>query len=449
MTNRTTTRTEFESTELGNARRLVERHGSLFRYAPQLGQWLTWDGRRWADDATGEIVRHAKNITDMILDEAKFSDESVKMFTFGKRSQSAAGIKNMIQLAETEPGVPVMVKDLDFDPWAFNVRNGTLDLRTGELRPHDQRDLITKLANVDYDADAQCPTWLKTLDGIFAGDQSLVKFLQLFAGYSLTGIVSEQLMAFLHGLGANGKSTLLNALRAVAGDYGISLASDVLIDSGHEGHSTGITDLRGARFVTATETEEGRRFNESLVKQLTGGDPIKARRMRTDNFEFLPTHKIFMSGNHLPRINGTDHAIWRRLALLPFEVTFALDPTLEDRLLVETPGILAWAFRGCLEWQRDGLQIPERVVTSTQCYRDSQDHVGRFLADMCNVCEGCYVTTAVLRDAYESWCDEQGEKAWSATAVGRELSNRGYESKRTNKARIWAGIGLAAEETLL
>jgi putative DNA primase/helicase len=445
MTTRSDLKTEFESTDLGNARRLVNAHGEFFRYAPQLGQWLTWDGRRWADDATGEIVRYAKQITDMILDDGHLTSDE-KLFSWGKRSQSAPCIANMISLAKTEEGIPVLVKHLDADPYEFNVRNGTLNLRTGELHAHRQSDLITKLADIIYDPEAQCPTWLETLNGIFAGDQSLVKFLQLFAGYSLTGIVSEQKMTFSHGTGANGKTTIMNALRAITGDYGISLASDVLIDSGHEGHSTGITDLRGARFVTATETEEGRRFNESLVKQLTGSDPIKARRMRTDNFEFQPTHKLWMSGNHLPRIQGTDHAIWRRLALLPFEVRFPIDPTLSDRLFKETSGILAWAVQGCLEWQSDGLQIPERVDAATQGYRDSQDHIGRFIADECIVREQCYVSSVVLRRAYESWCEEQGEKAWSATAVGRELSNRGYESKRTNKARIWAGIGLATEE---
>jgi putative DNA primase/helicase len=445
MTTRTITKTEFESSDLGNARRLVDAHGKFFRHAPQLGQWLTWDGRRWAEDSTGEIVRYAKRITDLILDEGHLISDD-KLFSWGKRSQSAPCIANMVQLAKTEPGIPVLVRDLDANPYAFNVRNGTLDLLTGDLHPNRQSDLITKLANVDYDPEAQCPTWQMTLDGIFAGDQSMMKCLQLFAGYSLTGIVSEQKMTFSHGTGANGKTTVMNALRSITGDYGISLASDVLIDTGHVSHSTGITDLRGARFVTATETEEGRRFNESLVKQLTGGDPIKARRMRTDNFEFQPTHKLWMSGNHLPRINGTDHAIWRRLALLPFEVRFPIDPTLSDRLIEETSGILAWAVRGCLEWQRDGLQWPERVELATQGYRDSQDHIGRFVADVCVVCEGCHVTSVALRQAYEAWCAEQGDHAWTANAVGRELTNRGFVPKRTNKVRIWAGIGLAAEE---
>ena len=443
MTTRAVLKTEFESTDLGNARRLVAAHGEFFRHAPQLGQWLTWDGRRW--DSTGQIVRYAKQITDMILDDFRLTADA-KLGNWGVRSQSAPCIANMVSLAKTEPDIPVMVNDLDADPWAFNVRNGTLDLHTGDRHPHRQTDLITKLANVDYDPEAQCPVWLKTLDDIFAGDQEMVKCVQRFAGYSLTGIVSEQMMTFSHGGGANGKTTLMNALRSITGDYGISLASDVLIDTGHDNHSTGITDLRGARFVTATETEEGRRFNESLVKQLTGGDPIKARRMRTDNFEFLPTHKLWMSGNHLPRTSGTDHAFWRRFKLLPFEVRFPIDPTLSDRLLEETPGILTWAVRGCLEWQRDGLQWPPPVVNATQNYRDSQDHIGRFLADVCVVSEGCHVSTVELREAYEAWCTEQGDHAWTATRVGRELSSRGYEQKRTSKARTWLGFGLAAEE---
>ena len=445
---RTIPQTDFESSDLGNARRLVDAHGEFFRHAPQLGRWLTWDGRRWTEDSTGEIVRYAKGITDLILDEARITSNT-ELFKWGVRSQSQPCITNMVHLAKTEPGIPVLVGTLDADGYAFNVRNGTLDLRTGELHPHRQTDLITKLANVEYDPEAKCQEWLKTLDGIFAGDQSMVKCLQLFAGYSLTGDVSEQKMTFSHGSGSNGKTTVMNALRSITGDYGISLASDVLIDTGHDSHSTGITDLRGARFVTATETEEGRRFNESLVKQLTGGDPIKARRMRTDNFEFQPTHKLWMSGNHLPRINGTDHAIWRRLALLPFEVRFVIDPTLSDRLIGETSGILAWAVQGCLDWQSSGLQIPEQVERATQDYRESQDHIGRFLADMCVVREDCHVTSAKLRQAYEGWCAEQGDRAWTGTALGRELTNRGYESKHTNMGNQWLGLGLAAEDTLL
>jgi putative DNA primase/helicase len=444
MTTRAILKTEFESTDLGNARRLVDAHGKFFRHAPQLRQWLTWDGRRWAEDSTGEIVRYAKKITDLILDEFRFTGDA-ELGKWGVRSQSASCITNMIQLAKTEPGIPVLVGTLDADPYAFNVRNGTLDLRSGELHPHRQTDLITKLANVDFDPEAQCPTWLNTLDGIFDGDQSMVKCVQLFAGYSLTGIVSEQKMTFSYGGGANGKTTMMNALRAITGDYGISLASDVLIDTGHDSHSTGITDLRGARFVTATETEEGRRFNESLVKQLTGSDPIKARRMRTDNFEFQPTHKLWMSGNHLPRTSGTDHAFWRRFALLPFEVRFDIDPTLSDRLLKETSGILAWAVRGCLEWQLDGLQWPASVELATQNYRESQDQVGRFLDEECIVGEGCHVTSAALYASYEAWCKAQGEHPRTGTALGRELKSRGYEQGRTNKGRSWNGFGLAAE----
>ena len=355
----------------------------------------------------------------------------------------------MIQLAKSEPGVPVLLRDMDSDPYAFNVLNGTLDLRTGELHRHYEEDLITKLADVEYDPEEQCPTWLNTLEAIFAGDQNLIRFVQLFAGYSLTGDVSEQKMTFCHGGGSNGKTTVMNALRSITGDYGISLASDVLIDTGRVAHSTGITDLRGARFVTATETEEGRRFNEALVKQLTGGDPIKARRMRTDNFEFLPTHKLWISGNHLPSIYGTDDGIWRRMALVPFGVRFNIDQTLSERLTNEASGILTWAVQGCLAWQQCGLQIPDRVTLATKGYRESQDHLGRFLTDECIVGESFQVSSGALRKAYEAWCGDQGEPPRSSTAVGRELSNRGYQSKHTNKGNFWRGLGLAAEVTLI
>lgn len=441
---------QFESSDLGNARRLVDAHGDDLRHAPQLGYWLVWDGRRWAQDLTGEVVRRAKAVADAILDEAR-AEADERLFRWGLRSQSASSIANMISLAATEPGMPVLVDRLDADSFAFNARNGTIDLRTGELRPHSKIDLITKLSDVAYDPDAACPTWERTLFDVFGGDAEVIRLIQRFAGYSLTGDVSEQKMTFSHGSGANGKTTVLNALRQTVGEYGMHLDPAVLMASDHDQHPTGLTDLRGARLVTTVETEQGRRLNEALTKMLTGGDPIRARRMRQDYFEFLPSHKLWFAGNHLPRISGTDYGIWRRIVLVPFEVEFGperADKMLPGRLAAEAPGILAWAVRGCLDWQRDGLGIPERVTKATAAYRQSQDHLGRFLGDACTTGDGCYVRTADLRAAYEAWCSEQGERAWSAQAMGRELTARGFDTtKLAGGVRAWLGLGLLSEET--
>ncbi len=438
---------EFQNTDLGNSRRLAAAHGEDLRYAPELGRWFAWDGRRWAEDVTGEVVRRMKQIADTMLDQARISNDE-RLFRWGLRSQSAASISNATSLAASEPGMYVLVNELDADAYAFNVLNGTVDLRSGELRPHDRRQLITKLAPVNYDPEATCPVWERTLREVFAADEGVIELVRRFAGYSLSGRVSEQKLVFAHGGGANGKTTILNALRQTWGEYGIALDPGVLVASDHEQHPTGLTDLRGARLVTTVETERGRRLNEPLVKLLTGGDPIRARRMRQDYFEFLPTHKLWFAGNHLPRINGTDQGIWRRLLLVPFEVEFGperADKELPDRLAAEASGILAWAVRGCLAWQADGLAVPERVTAATAAYRASQDHVGRFLADCCVVGETFYVRAGDLRVAYEAWCAEQGERPWTATAMGRELSSRGFDQTRERGARTWLGFGLAAK----
>lgn len=387
----------YECSELGNARRLIAAHGTDLRYAPEWREWLHWDGRRWALDITGEAQRRGKQIAESILDQARIEAKQ-DLFKWGIRTQSASGIAHMLELASTEPGIPVLVDQLDADPWLFNTANGTVDLRTGELRAHDRRDLMTKLAPVKYQPDAECPTWKRFLSDVFADDDEVIGFVRRFSGYSLTGMVTEQKMVFCHGTGANGKSTLLNTLRAVTGDYGIQLDPQVLTLAAHDQHPTGLTDLRGARFVSTIETEQGRKLNESLVKQLTGGDPIRARRMHRDYFEFLPSHKLWFAGNHLPRIAGTDVGIWRRLALLPFSVSFAgsrADRDMGERLAAEAPGILAWCVRGCREWQEQGLDVPARIAAATTDYRNTQDHVGRFLADCCVVGDTFYVTVGL------------------------------------------------------
>jgi len=437
---------------LGLARRLVQTFGAEIRYAPQFKTWLVWSGCHWAEDVTGDVQRRAKEIIDRLHGEARFAqgDRRDQLAKAWLRFQSASKIRAVLELAQTEPGVPVIAEELDVDPWALNVVNGTVDLKTGSIRPHDPADMCTKIVPIDFDPEAVCPTWERFLAEVFDEDADLIEFVQRFAGYSLTGDVREQLLVFAHGSGANGKSTMLGMLRQLAGDYGVQLDPAVLTSGNHDQHPTGLTDLRGARLVTTVETESNRRLAEALVKQLTGGDPIRARRMRGDYFEFWPTHTIWLAGNHLPAIRGTDLGIWRRIALVPFDVTFEgerQDPTLPGQLAAESPGILAWAVRGCIDWQRDGLRVPERVKAATARYRTSQDHLGRFIEECCVVSETAYVTAKAMREAYTAWCEEQGERPWSAKAVGADLTDRGFDTgavgRGNEKARTWLGIGLA------
>lgn len=444
---------EQPATDLGNARRLVAEHGDDLLWAPQLGTWLAWNRHRWAEDVTGEAERRAKDVVDGLLQAAnelagKDRDEKLRHYL---KSSSASRIRAMVDLAKTEPNMPVTVDQLDRDAFLFNAENGIVDLRSGDLLQHNRSRLLTKVSGTTYDPDATAPRWKQFVHEVFDGDTMLINFVQRFAGYSLTADVSEQSMVFAHGVGANGKSTFLNVLRAAVGNYGLQLDPRILMVTQHESHPTGLTDLLGARLVTTIETEAGRLLAEALVKQLTGGDPIRARRMRCDYFEFQPTHKLWLAGNHLPRISGTDHGIWRRIAVVPFDVTFEgeqQDKALPAKLAAETPGILAWMVQGCLEWQRNGLQVPDRVKAATAEYRSTEDHLGRFLSACCIVDDNVYVTTRSLRETYEQWCETEGERAWSAQAVGRELTARGFDSAQVgqSRARSWLGIGLLTEE---
>jgi len=443
---------EHPATDLGNARRLVAEHGRDLLWAPQLGAWLAWDGRRWAEDITGEADRRAKAVVDGLLEAAnglsdQERDQKVRHYL---KSSGASRLRAMVDVAKTEPSMPITVDQLDRDPYLFNAQNCIIDLRSGERLPHDRKRLLTKIGSTSYDPDAKSPTWLRFIQSVFDDDTTLISFVQRFAGMCLTADVSEQLMVFAHGPGANGKSTLLNSLRSAVGSYGLQLDPRILTVTQHESHPTGLTDLLGARFVTTIETEAGRHLAEALVKQLTGGDPIRARRMRADYFEFMPTHKLWIAGNHLPRINGTDHGIWRRIVIVPFDVTFEgdrQDKSLPAELAAERPGILTWMVEGCLDWLRNGLRIPARVTTATAEYRRTEDHLGRFIATCCVEDAHALVTTRSLREEYERWCEMEGERPWSAQAVGRELSARGFDSAQVgvSRARSWLGIGLVAE----
>jgi len=435
-------------TDLGNARRLVAAHGHDLRYAPELGTWLIWDGTRWAEDVTLEVNRRQKAVVDAMFTQLATvgSHEGRKrLFSHWQRSQASARLTASVEVARSEPGVPVLVRQLDSDPWALNTLSGLVDLRTGALSGHERRALVTKLAPVHVEPDATCPTWEWFVDWAMGGDADLVGFLQRAVGYSLTGTVGEQVLFFCHGDGENGKSTFLNVITELLGDYAVLAESDLLLASEHSTHSTGLTDLAGRRFVVTQELDEGRKLAEAVVKRLTGDPTFKARRMRQDFFEFRSTHKLWMAANHRPTVRGTDHAIWRRIRLIPFTARIApgqRDEHLPERLRAELPGILQWALRGCYWWQRNGLQPPAAVLEATNTYRAEQDHVGRFLADCCRTDDRSAVTARDLRTAYEAWCDEQGERPWSAKAVGAHLTERGHSREHLGVPKQWTWVGL-------
>jgi putative DNA primase/helicase len=433
-------------TDLGNARRLVAGHGQDLRYCNPWGQWLAWDTMRWAPDDTQEVVRRAKATVGSIYAEAAGADEDGRkaIAKHAMRSEGGQRIREMLKLAESEPGIPILPGDLDADPWLFNVLNGTLDLQTGQLRAHRRGDMLTKIAPVFYEPDADCPTWLAFLERIMAGDQDLIAYLQRVIGYGLTGDTSEQALFVFHGTGANGKSTFLEAIHEMLGqDYALRIRTETLMVKQGDAVPSDIARLRGARLVSAQETEEGKRLAESLVKSLTGGDTVTARFMRQNEFQFKPEFKLFVASNHKPTIRGTDYAMWRRIRLVPFAVTIPeaeQDRQLCHKLQSELSGILAWAVRGCLAWQREGLGMPAAVRSATETYRAESDILAAFLDERTTTAPE--VAAGQLYEAYKAWAESNGEHAMTGQMFGRRMAERGFDKYRRGSLTYYLGLGL-------
>lgn len=445
-------------TDTGNAERIVDLYGSRIRYVEAWKKWLVWDGTRWEmDSAQAHVQELVKESIRSIRTEAERVNHPAhkkRMLAWAHQSESVTRRRAAEALAAVETGITISHVVLDADPWLLNTPTGTLDLRTGQLNDHEQGDLITKISPVAYRPDASAPTWERFLLDCMDGNEEMVAYLQRAVGYSLTGSVVEQCLFFLYGNGANGKSTFVKTILKILGSYGVTGAPDLLLAKSSQAHPTEQTDLAGARFVACQEIEQNRSWAESTVKQLTGGDAIKARRMREDFWTFDPTHKFWISGNHKPNVRGTDRGIWRRIRLIPFVVSFEgrEDRSLDQKLEAELEGILAWAVRGALAWRERGLDTPGAVVEATEKYRSEQDSIGNFLADACILDPNARVTRSQLRRAYDLWCQEEGERyPLSARAFAAALRERGIEEVSSVRApgkahpeRGWRGVGLVA-----
>jgi putative DNA primase/helicase len=453
LISRTNTQEDDRLTDLENAKRLVAKHGSDLRYLPQWGKWLIWDGARWAEDRTQEIERRAKEVVlDLYVDASKIKDD-VKRRTFverARRCESYGRITSMVALARSELPIPVTPDQLDTEPWLLNVPNGTVDLRTGDLCQRRREDLITKLAPVVYDPRAECPQFLNFLKHITGGDVAIIEFLQKVFGYCLTGDTGEQCFFILYGTGANGKSTLLNTIRTILGDYAKHAQTETLLEKRGDGINNDVARLHGARFVDAIEAEGGRRLAEALIKKLTGGDPVTARFLYREHFEFRPTFKLFLAVNHKPPIQGTDHGIWRRIRLIPFEITIPQaqqNKHLGDELLAEAPGILRWMVEGCLAWQRDkGLVLPAKIQAATETYRSEMDVLAQFVSQRCIQRQKVREAATALYAAYTEWCDETGERPVNQREFCSRLKERGLVHRRTKHGYVWDGIELRDED---
>lgn len=438
-------------TDLGNARRLVARHGHNLHFVPKWNKWLVWNGERWEIDETGLIDQKAKEtVATMYAEASEVEDDSArqKLVKHALGSESAYKLKAMVKVAQTEPGVPLMPDELDSDPWLLNVQNGVLNLQTGELYTHSRDDLITKQAAVVFDPDAKCPLWFSFLDRIMAGNQALIEFLQRAVGYTLTGITTEQCLFFMYGTGSNGKSTFTETLTAMLDDYSQKAPTEMLMTQHSGGIPNDVARLPGARHVVVAEVESGRTLAESLVKDLTGGDTMVARFLHQEFFEFVPTHKLWMYGNHKPVVRGTDDGIWRRIRLIPFKVKIPKpeqDPDLPKKLKEELPGILTWAAEGCLKWQESGLGEPEAVLKATATYREEMDVLQGFLTDCCVLKPDAQARAGKLYKVYKRWCEENGEKQMTGTKFGRELPERGFEKEYDRRGTYYVGVGIKAD----
>ena len=441
-------------TDYGNAERLVARHGKDLRYCYAWGKWLVWDDRRWALDTTGEVDRRAKETVRSIYAEAAaIADEKLRaaIAKHANLSESRGKIEAMVAHARSEPGIPLTVEDLDADPGLFNVVNGTLNLRTGELREHDRKDLITKISPVAYDPDARSPVFDSVLEKATGGDRELEAFLRRWAGYCLTGDTGEEKIVFSHGPAATAKSTILEAMKAAWGDYAATADFEAFLarrESG--GPRNDIARLAGKRLVVSIEVDEGKRLAEGLVKMLTGGDTVTARFLYQEAFEFAPQFKLTLAANHAPQVRDDDEAMWRRILRVPFETVIPKDerdPKVKKELKdpeASGPAILAWAVRGCREWRANGLGVPPTVEEATAEYREDMDPLRDFIADYCVLGPNFWVPAGQLREAYEAWAREAGEaQILRGRKWGERLREHGCTpSTGTGGLRIWTGIAL-------
>ena len=343
--------------------------------------------------------------------------------------------------------MPVVPRELDQHHHLLNLQNGTLDLTTGVLFPHDPRLLVTKLAPVTFDPTAQAPEWLKFVNAVFANDADLISYVQRVVGYALGGWVTAQMLVFFYGLGSNGKTTFLETIAGLLGDYAAPAAPGLLLEKKHESHPTEIADLQGRRLVISMEVDVAQKLSEALVKQLTGGDTLKARFMGGDFFEFEPTHKLFLAANHKPIIHGNDLGIWRRIKLIPFGVSFTgaqQDLNLKAKLMAELSGILNWLLQGCLDFQRYGFATSKAVDDATSAYREESDRLAGFLADCCMKGPECE-RSSVLYQAYLTWCTQNGETPVQQRTFGTMLRERGFEPTKLHGNAGWKGLRVVTE----
>lgn len=419
--------------DTGNAQRFKDSFGEFVRYSYVRKNWYYYDGKIWRIDQEGKIKTLADKVIEKMKNETVFVPEGVdeeearKSFDKHiKATRNNRGKTNMVK--ESEHLLPIQPSAFDQDIHLFNVQNGYIDLKTGTLNEHDKGRFFTKISNVEYTDKADCPLWINFLNTIFDSDQTLINYIRRAVGYSLSGSTEEQMMFILYGNGRNGKSVFLDIVTELFGNYAANIQPQtIMVKQQSSGPSSDIARLDGVRFVTTTEPNEGVRLDEGLVKQLTGGDVVTARRLHENEFEFTPQFKLWMATNHKPIIRGTDDGIWRRLAIIPFTVQIPehkVDKKLTHKLRRELKAILHWAVEGYLLWKDSGLEEPQCIKDQRQDYRQEMDVVEAYIMECCYLETSKSAKSDTLYQSYREWARDNGQYIMSSTKFGKELGKR-------------------------
>ncbi|MFC1888950.1 phage/plasmid primase, P4 family, partial [Thermodesulfobacteriota bacterium] len=440
----------FNRSDAGNAELFAALFGNRLRYDHKRQRWLLWKKHWWVADPVEEILQFAKNAARtrqrMALNVAEEDRTAAMKWALGSESHSR--LTNTLNLAKAEHPIVDPGDGWDSDPWLLGVENGVVDLRTGELRDGQPEDRITMHTEALLNPAATCPRWIQFLEEIFDGDVDLIDFIHRAVGYSLSGDTSEQCLFLCYGAGANGKSVFLKTLRQMMAPYSLDTSFSTFELRARATIPADVAALQGMRLVTASETSEGTRLNEARIKALTGRDSIRARYLYQDEFNFEPTCKIWLAVNHKPVVRDDSHGFWRRVRLIPFEQRFegdSDDRRLDEKLLAEAPGILAWAVRGCTEWQHRGLEPPERVKGATNDYKAESDPLADFLNERCTLHPEAKIQASRLHQEYQEWCDEyrlRDRDRLGPVQFGRRLTER-FEKRKTSSGMVYFGVGLA------
>jgi putative DNA primase/helicase len=443
-------KTGFLQTDAGNAELFAALYRGKLRYDHGRRRWLVWSKHWWLQDQSDQVLQMAKCAARLryaqaanIADEKEGKAEK----SWARRSESKTALQAALVLAKSERPLSTTGGEWDSDPWSMGVANGVVDLRTGKLRDGKPSDLITMHTGVVFDPAAQCTIWLRFLDDIFGGDRELIDYVHKAVGYSLVGATTEQILFLCHGLGSNGKSTFLETLRHVLGDYAFNVPFSTFELKARSAIPNDIAALPGRRFVTVLETNETAPLNEARLKLLTGCDPVTARLLYREFFTFTPMAKFWLATNHKPPVADDSPGFWRRIRLIPFLNQFAgrEDKDLGAKLKAEAAGILSWAVNGCRLWQRDGLGLPAVVKAASQTYREDNDVVGEFLADDYELAPNATIPAADLWSGYLQWADSNQERPLDRRVFSARLEAKGFRKQRLGHTRTWTWFGLRAK----